>query len=277
MGWLPEKLSTFASIGRSPSTGRQAHLGRYPVTNAQYARFLQPENFRDPWLWCGFPRYDAQGGLIPESRWKKEWGDEGWQWLQARLQDPSVAPQGTVVYPRTWFDPDYGSARPGAPVVGVTWYEANAYCRWLQRAWAQVEEGRENDFTPAELRLPTEKEWEQAAGGVKEKDRYPWDAEGQATADRAEILARSNVAGEIGRTTPVGMYQDGQSQLKIWDLAGNVWEWQANYSNRDQVWLALRGGGWDNNVGRARVAARLNDPPSREWYNYGFRVVAFPS
>ena len=58
----------------------------------------------------------------------------------------------------------------------------------------------------------------------------------------------------MGRTTPVGMYPQGFSEpFKLADLAGNVWEWQANLYEKDSSFLALRGGSWYSNIDLAGV------------------------
>ncbi len=144
---------------RPPST---VHIGMFPVTNAQYARFLQAPDFADPDLWRNFPKFDEHGRPMDD-----DWGDAGLQWLNRRSQD-----KNGMVYPRYWHDPRLGIARPSAPVVGVSWYEANAYCRWLARHWDELEEARANPelsstvHGPSSLivRLPTEAEWLAAAG-----------------------------------------------------------------------------------------------------------------
>jgi len=74
----------------------------------------------------------------------------------------------------------------------------------------------------------------------------------------------------------VWMYPQGASPRGVRDLSGNVWEWQANYYDKDHDFLGLRGGSWDYHWSDARVAARANLRPSSRWDNYGFRLVALP-
>ncbi|MEW5869294.1 MAG: SUMF1/EgtB/PvdO family nonheme iron enzyme [Chloroflexota bacterium] len=256
LGWLPPDLYEFVRIDpaglaqhglRAEGVELPFYLGKYPVTNAQYARFVQAEDFADPLLWRGFPKFDERSRLM-----QGDWGEAGWEWLQSALQR-EAAVDGRI-YPRYWNDPRFGVARRGVPVVGVTWYEASAYCRWLARHWGELEEGPANPgLRPAQARLPREAEWALAAGGEMPRERFPWDAPGAVTQEKEleEILRRANVEGKIGRTTPVGMYPLGASwPFGLRDLAGNAWEWQANFVDKDHDYPALRGGAWSRQLVR---------------------------
>ncbi len=110
-------------------------IGRYPVTNADFARFV------------------AAGGYA-ERRW---WTAEGWK-------DNQELNEMSRPY---WGNSGYN--QPTQPVVGVTWYEAAAYCIWL------TELGHTQGWLPAtdEIRLPTWLEWERAARHTDQR-RYPW-------------------------------------------------------------------------------------------------------
>jgi formylglycine-generating enzyme required for sulfatase activity len=100
---------------------------------------------------------------------------------------------------------------------------------------------------------------------------YPW-------GDDEDIKKSANTSESgIGRTTPVWMYPQGHSPVGIMDMSGNVWEWQANYSDKDQDVLGLRGGSWDGNLDAARVAFRDGSHPDHLWHYYGFRLVAVVS
>lgn len=192
-------------------------IDRDEVTNEQFARFVKDEG------------YDK----------REFWTEEGWQWKTADNR----------AKPRYWDDPDWNQA--DQPVVGVVWFEALAYCRWVG------------------ARLPTEAEWERAAGwdtDRQEKYIYPWGNDWDP--------ARANtVESALGTTTPVGHYcPEGASPVGACDMVGNVWEWVSSTympypyrpdDGREDLEAhgtrALRGGSWINERDRARVAYRL--PP----------------
>jgi formylglycine-generating enzyme required for sulfatase activity len=102
-------------------------IGRYPVTNAEFKRFI-----------------DDNGYTM-----QNYWTDAGWKQKESE----------SWTKPRYWDDAQWND--PAQPVVGVSWYEAAAYCKWLSKK------------TGKPYRLPTEAEWEFAARG-KEGYRYPW-------------------------------------------------------------------------------------------------------
>jgi formylglycine-generating enzyme required for sulfatase activity len=271
LSYVPRDIFSFLPIAGSPTPN--LCIAKYPITNAQYERFLKSD-FGDQKYWTGFPKYDEHSEFMPG----ETWGTEAWDWLGRELEDKNNLVEEGVLYPRYWRDPRFGIARRGAPVVGVCWYEANAYCNWLKEHWDEQAEGASNSFKPCELRLPTDKEWSIAAGGEDPKERYPWDKKG-VTKDIKEIVQRANVSeSEINRTTPVWMYPQGGSTKGVMDMSGNVWEWQANYRDKDHDVLGLRGGSWGNDEDLARVAFRSYfDLPNNRSNFLGFRVVAFPS
>jgi formylglycine-generating enzyme required for sulfatase activity len=180
-----------------------------------------------------------------------------------------------------------GRDRRGYPVVGVSWYEAAAYCAWLTALLRRARAGEE--LPPAhlaliagplaagarEIRLLTEEEWVRLAGG-DEGDRYPWDAPSEATNDEAAVLTRANTSeSKIGGTSPVGMYPQGRGRrFDLYDMAGNVWEWTASWYDREQTRRVLRGGSWGNLQWGARVSFRSNFSPDLAYTNIGFRVAA---
>ena len=156
------------------------------------------------------------------------------------------------------------------PVVGVTWYDALAFCRWLsERAGIPVT-------------LPSEAEWEKAARGTDGRI-YPW-------SDEPPDEGRCNFGGNVGNITPVSRYSPrGDSPYGCADMAGNAWEWTRSlyggypYDSRDGrenleagrgVHPVLRGGGFLDRVWYVRCAARGRNLPHYRHRDFGFRLVA---
>jgi hypothetical protein len=171
-------------------------------------------------------------------------------------------------------EPDFGAQyRPtgNCPAENVSWYDAMAYCRWLEeklRARGAMPRGWESGT----ITLPTEMQWQQAATGGDPNRDYPWGAWVEGRANTAES--------RLSRTTAVGMYPRGSSLQDVLDLIGNVWELCLNkYDDPKDVSPdgeespAARGGSWDNNRHDARCAVRsLGNPDDRGHY-LGFRVA----
>ena len=148
-------------------------------------------------------------------------------------------------------------------MVAVSWDDAVAYCQW------------------AELRLSTEAEWEKAARGP-EGWVYPW-------GDQPPTAELCNFDINVGKTTPVGKYSpQGDSVYGCADMAGNLWEWVADWHNRDYherspehnltgpdsgTFRVLRGGSWYGSSGEVRGAHRGNRDPGYRNDDYGFRCV----
>ena len=118
--------------------------------------------------------------------------------------------------PAYWDDEHFNN--PAQPVVGITTYEAMAYCRWLNAQWHAAGTQCRRSLQDGEvLRLPTEVEWERAVRGSN-GSRYAcgngWAAD-QANTLEAHLL----------RTSPVGIYPQGVNDSEVHDLSGNGWEW----------------------------------------------------
>jgi formylglycine-generating enzyme required for sulfatase activity len=181
------------------------------------------------------------------------WSDEGWEWRERHCIDR----------PRFWQDDAWRAyLGPNQPLVGASWYEADAYARF------------------AGARLPAEAEWERAARG-EDGRRYPW---GEAW-DPARAASR----GGPRHTLPVGCFPSGRSPHGILDAAGNVWEWTADLFDPElhRKLLGLpaldvappgplrtaRGGAWNAHPPQLRCANRNAWPPGARYSNIGFRLA----
>ena len=182
--------------------------------------------------------------------------------------------------------PYWDRNKPNYPVVGVSWYQAVAFTRWL------------SEVSGLNVRLPTEAEWEKACRGIDGR-RYPWGNEWDVRtvkrlnfADRHTDYAWSDKNADDGYTltAPVGSYPAGASPYGALDMAGNVWEWtsslykpypyNANDGREDteSSWYrVLRGGSFIGNSWIVRCADRLRFDPREHISDFGFRVVCLPS
>ena len=157
------------------------------------------------------------------------------------------------------------------PVIWISWEDALAYCKWLR------------EKTGKSYRLPTEAEWEKAAGWETHSSRkrqYPWGNEWNR--DYCNSVESNN-----GTTTPVGFYSpDGDSSFGVSDLAGNVWEWCSTqyrfypYKKDDgreslegYYERVLRGGAFSEQNRLVRCTSRRRWIPDGREYNFGFRVA----
>jgi len=176
-------------------------IGRYAVTNVEYRRFIE-------------------AGGYQERRW---WTEHGWRYLQPGSERWYESSDERITLPRFWEDSTYN--QPTQPVVGVSWYEAAAYCAWL------TEVGRAAGWlaTGDAIRLPTSLEWERAARGTDQR-RYPW-------GDDAPDAERANYdATGINHPTAVGCFPAGAAACGALDMAGNVMEWMSTLEReRDQA------------------------------------------
>lgn len=228
------KLVTLETGGYMPKGGQTFGvpafaIAKYPITNTQYAKFVE-----------------AGGYTVREY-----WTDAGWQWRE----------QDKLSEPESWRDAKWNGA--DYPVVGVSWYEALAFCRWLC------------SVTGERVLLPTEQQWQRAAQG-NDGRTYPWGTQ--------FAKARCNTfESGIGRSTPVTRYPQGASPYVVMDMSGNVWEWcLTQWKNGSLVeegdeWRILRGGSWYVTQGIARAVVRLDLHPGSRLNYLGFRVVRVAS
>jgi len=214
------------------------YIDRHEVSNGSYQAFI-----------------DAGGYTVASC-----WNPVGWAWREER----------GITRPANWTDARYhGGGIAGNerfPVSGVSWWEADAFCRW------------------AGGRLPTEAEWEKAARGANDTRAYPWgDAAPTCT------LANGYVDGYcVGDTSAVGSYAMGSSPYGAVDMAGNVWDWVNDWydesyyvgspgssppgpaAGTDKV---LRGGAWYVGSTGLRTVTRYLAAPTTQGHYIGFRCA----
>ncbi|MCL4857903.1 MAG: SUMF1/EgtB/PvdO family nonheme iron enzyme [Caldilineaceae bacterium] len=238
LGFAPPGLDDFVSVNTAPALGYRLRVGRYPVTNAQFRRFM------------------AADGYAPENetRW---WSEKGigykhrYEWREPRYER----------------NPRFN--QPTQPVVGVSWYEAQAYCAWLTEGGRRMGAVGEDE----EVRLPTQAEWEAVARSRHSRD-YPWGS------DEFDPARANTKESGLGQTTPVHLYADGRTPEGVWDLSGNVWEWTSDLRQVDKdgdEWFYLKGGSWFFDAKQATASAAIGNDAWGSWgYELGFRVVVVP-
>ncbi|MFA5857448.1 MAG: SUMF1/EgtB/PvdO family nonheme iron enzyme [Elusimicrobiota bacterium] len=162
-------------------------IDKYEVTNEQYKQFIDTGGYSN----------------------STYWSTDGWAW------------KNNLTQPSYWTDTTYGYTAvngPRLPVVGVSWYEADAYARWAGK------------------RLPTEAEWEKAARGTDLR-AYPWGDTWYV--NYCNWYDNSGKQDGYSKTAPVGIYESGQSLYGCYDLAGNVSEWCSDWFGASYPWVYI--------------------------------------
>ncbi len=236
-------------------------IAAHPTTNAMFARFID------------------DGGYADERWWTEAISAE--KWVGGKIVDPL----GERSQPAYWNEVGFNGLNQ--PVIGVTWYEAAAYCCWLTYKLQVQKQLRPNEL----IRLPTEAEWERVArstssnnGPPPSASTYPWGNEWELGCANTEELG-------LERTTPVGIFANGATPEGVFDLAGNVSEWCGDWYGADtykqragQVTKnptgppegsakVLRGGSWQNDQYFVRSALRDRENPQNRSRSIGFRLV----
>ena len=215
------------------------HMAKYPVTVAQYQVFMADEGYTNEAYWTA----------------------AGWQWRT----------ENNITEPREWRNKDWQKRfyQPTHPIVGISWYEAMAFCAWLQA------KAGEN------VHLPSEQQWQRAAEGDK-KFIYPWGNDWDGEQCNHNVYDNYKERWETSNTSPVTAYEGkGDSPFRVVDMAGNVWEWcltnyetglNDNISNTNNQ--SVRGGSWDIGVTfDFRANARFAVNPKGRGSGLGFRLV----
>jgi ergothioneine biosynthesis protein EgtB len=203
-------------------------IDRLMTTNEEYASFI------------------GEGGY----KRREFWDEEGWAWRESEnIEAPLYWSQGESWRVRRMFEEN--ELQPAHPVVGISWYEANAYARFAGK------------------RLPTEAEWEKAASWDASDNRRRRFAWGDAVPDKSLC----NFGSVFWGTTPAGNFPEGQSAYGCMDMTGNAWEWTSDpfagypgfkafpYPEYSEAWFdgdhrVLKGGSWATRAPLLRTSFR---------------------
>jgi iron(II)-dependent oxidoreductase len=211
-------------------------LDAHTVTNERFQKFVESG---------GYDELDC-------------WPEEIWPHL-IELKDLTGQPG-----PRYWRDGRHNASLSDHPVVGISWYEAQAYALWIGQ------------------RLPTEAEWQMASSwhinsSADLMRRFPW--------GDAMNRNRCNVwSSRVGTTVPVEAYPDGAAPNQVLQLVGNVWEWtDTEYNITDDndrpivgemPMHVIRGGAFDTYFEtQASSQFRTGQIALARTYNTGFRCA----
>ncbi|MCI5124454.1 MAG: formylglycine-generating enzyme family protein, partial [Candidatus Electrothrix sp. AR5] len=258
-------------------------ISRYPITNAQYRCFIEAGGYKKPQYWqTEAARNWLAGGKVDEKLVEtildKDFRENYRRWQAEDTE--RCAPY--FLHDRKWNNSNH-------PVVGVSWFEALAFCAWLTEIMGKP------------VRLPCEEEWEYAARGIKGL-QYAWGDE------FSKDLGNTENTG-LERTSAVGLFHPGQAvgsepgseAFGLHDMTGNVWEWTVNrwggdagspqftyadWGNQSRVeregvnankFIVLRGGSWYGPSQFVCCSFRERSIPGNRRNYVGFRVVFSPA
>ncbi|MFY9801637.1 MAG: formylglycine-generating enzyme family protein [Candidatus Acidiferrales bacterium] len=175
--------------------------------------------------------------------------------------------------PLHWNDANFSG--PQQPVVAPSWFDAGAYCEWLNETCGQ----KCAETIRRVFRLPTEAEWERAARAGQEQKQFPWGDE------PPETLPSYSTRWKTG-PEPVG--QAERNAYGLCDIGANVHEWCSDWFDADYYRVSpernppgpaegtrrsSRGGSWRHYTKVSRCAARSSIPPEFQYADYGFRIA----
>ncbi|KPA17568.1 Serine/threonine-protein kinase pkn1 [Candidatus Magnetomorum sp. HK-1] len=254
-------------------------ISKYPVTNAQYQYFID------------------DGGYLNESYWEEAIKDEKWK-------NGKIKSYEWAIKKEKWFEGPSNYGRPfdlsNHPVVGLSWYEAIAFTRWLTDRWQKKKRLKKNEM----VRLPTEAEWEKASRGGFEVLSEPLITEigGQqeiffdkkenrtvqqiySWGNQADINKMNYRNTKIGSTSTVGCFSSGKSIYGCEEMNGNVWEWCMDWFGKYEQTVVknpmaantgsarvLRGGSWIDDAWDCRSAFRFRFVPGERFNFMGLRI-----
>jgi len=232
-------------------------ISQHPITNAQFDYFVKAEGYKEEKYWA-------------EAQKAGYWNADGFQGRYEKERRIKPSDEGIPF--------NYANH----PVVGVSWYEALAFGRWLEEQIKSA--GLLNIFGEVapmqpkadwQITLPSEAEWEKAARGLEART-YPWGEEFSPNFVNAADTG-------IKTTSALGCFPKGVSPYGLHDMSGNVWEWtrtnyetgKDNFDSKDD--RVLRGGSFGNDARDVRCAIRLRYNPDLRYRCYGFRVIVMVS
>jgi formylglycine-generating enzyme required for sulfatase activity len=232
------------------------YFAKYAVTNERYRSFIAFLRKKDA-------ESDAFLKILQTIAQAGQWGEGFGAYLKKGEHDLAE-----LFCSHYWWMRKFD--RDEQPAVGVTWYGAQAYACWL--SFLENNDKRKAGTLAKYYRLPTEQEWEWAAGGkrgeaVQKVRTYPWPEEKGLPTSKLAIY-------DSAFTGFVHWCPDGITPEELYNMAGNVWEWMRNpFDPKTPNSYALRGGCWNNSDKIMTCSARIFGHPEIVDFEVGFRVV----